>query len=93
MCHVYVDRYLDKHLASLDKSIRDSIKQDLKGHQLASSPEIFSKAVSLFNQKKSNDSGAFKNFLKYFNKQWIGKFHGWNEGFAPGIPSSNNELY
>ena len=92
MCHVHVERNLDKHMASFERSLRDSIKQDFKSLQLASTPEIFAKAISLFNEKYSNGSDALQNFLTYFNKQWVEKYPGWYEGYAPGLPSSNNAL-
>ena len=32
------------------------------------------------------------NFMIYFEKTWIKQHPGWYEGFAPGIPSTNNSL-
>ncbi len=33
-----------------------------------------------------------ENFLEKFKKLWLDKDPGWYEGFAPGVPSTDNAL-
>ena len=52
-----------------------------------------SDAVELFKAKwyKKNDPHISK-FIDYFTKQWVECLPNWYEGYAPGLPSTNNAL-
>lgn len=61
--------------------------------QSSESSEIFLKASELFKEKwlKKNDPHIAK-FIEYFTKQWLETLPSWYEGYAPGLPSTNNAL-
>jgi hypothetical protein len=79
--------------AAIEKQFKEQIKQDIYTLQLCESEEIFDAAYALFKRKWLNKSKAVENFINdYFDKIWIQQHPGWYEGFAPGIPSTNNGL-
>ena len=72
----------------IDPKARQEVRNDISKIQISSNKEIFSKAIEFFNQKWSEEV----LFLDYFNKEWVDELNGWYEGYAPGIPSTDNAL-
>ena len=78
---------------AIDKDNKARLRYDISILQLSESKEIFDKGFQLF-KKKWNDlkDNTINQFLQYFEKEWYTKHPGWYEGFAPGLPSTNNGL-
>ena len=80
---------------SIPSPQKESIKQDICSLQLSESEAVFDAAYKLFKDKwlKVNSNKIpTKKFFDYFESEWIQKHPGWYEGFAPGVPSTNNGL-
>jgi hypothetical protein len=95
MCWFHMRKAYEDHssYAAIEKQFKEQIKQDIYTLQLCESEEIFDAAYALFKRKWLNKSKAVENFINdYFDKIWIQQHPGWYEGFAPGIPSTNNGL-
>ena len=91
-CWAHVVRNIDKNLVKIkSRSTRVSIRLDIFQLQLAKSEEEFITASSLWVKKWLAVEGA-KDFVDYFNSEYIVKYSGWYEGIAPNSPSSNNCL-
>jgi hypothetical protein len=88
MCWFHVMKNVKDHL---DESHPDyeKILEDLSTVQYSRNEECFKLGFKLF---KSKWDRKFPEFLQYFEKEWIKQHSGWYEGFAPGIPSSNNAV-
>ena len=92
MCWAHMIRCVDKRLKSIPAKMRNEIRSDIEFLQLSSSETISTKGFDLFKTKWQNKSVAIDNLFDYFIEQWISQCPGWYEGFAPGIPSTNNAL-
>ena len=89
MCWAHLIRNVDKHLNLISThKARAEIRVDIERIQLSLNQEIFERAIELFNEKWASE----QEFLKYFNEQWVERNNGWYEGYATGIPSTNNAL-
>jgi len=61
--------------------------------QISESPTIFLKAAQLFKEKRQKKKDPLiSKFIDYFDKQWLESLPNWYEGYAPGLPSTNNAL-
>lgn len=97
MCFAHVIRKIDAKLKSfvtpMQKHVKFQIRRDIKLLQLCESEKIFDVALKLFLGKwRSINSVLVNNFLSYFEKEWTTRLKGWFEGYAPGIPSTNNGI-
>jgi hypothetical protein len=95
MCWFHMVKAFEDHATyvSLPSPHKENIKQDICSLQLSESEDIFDAAYELFKEKwlKVNTNKIpTKKFLEYFEAEWIQKHPGWNEGYAPGVPSTNN---
>jgi hypothetical protein len=80
---------------SIPSPHKENIKQDICSLQLSESEDIFESAYILFKEKwlKVNSTEIpTKKFFEYFEGEWINKHPGWYEGYASGVPSTNNGL-
>jgi len=48
--------------------------------------------ISIKKSRPSFSLYPVKLFVDYFTKQWLDTLPGWYEGYAPGLPSTNNAL-
>ena len=97
MCWFHMVKAFEDHATyvSLPSPHKENIKQDICLLQLSESEDIFDAAYELFKEKwlKVNTNKIpTKKFLEYFEAEWIQKHPGWYEGYAPGVPSTNNGL-
>jgi hypothetical protein len=97
MCWFHIVKAFEDHATyvSLPSLHKENIKQDICSLQLSESEDIFDAAYELFKEKwlKVNTNKIpTKTFLEYFEAEWIQKHPGWYEGYAPGVPSTNNGL-
>jgi hypothetical protein len=94
MCWFHVRKAVENRLAILaDKALQDRILTDIKVLQLALSPKQFTVASRLFIMKYShNPNPNIRQFLDYFQTEWLLKHPGWYEGYLEGCPSTNNGL-
>ena len=77
----------------LPDELKDQLNTDIYLLHMSESPEMFERAYDLFVAKwRAIANAVVDKFLDYFNQQWFEKNSGWYEGFAPGIPSTNNAL-
>jgi len=91
MCWAHMRRNVVKKIESLvDRSFKTEIIDDIDKLQLASSKQVFDKALTLFIkkwlQRKQN------KFIEYMNLQWFTTHQNWFEGTAQRVPSTNNAL-
>lgn len=93
MCWAHTRRNIVKslHLASMtnDYDARDDLMTDIDLLQLSQNEEAFNKGVLMFHKKWSKSQ---KEFVDYLEQIWFSTHPGWYEGFADGIPSTNNAL-
>ncbi|RNA28912.1 hypothetical protein BpHYR1_040067, partial [Brachionus plicatilis] len=88
-----VDAQLNRFTTEAQKAIKYSTRQDIMRLQLCESEEIFDAVLKLFiNKWRSYKSELIDNFLDYFCCEWTTRSKGWFEGYAPGVPSTNNAL-
>ena len=99
-----MERNFKKHLASkgigTSQKIIGPIIADLQNIQIQMSETKFKKSASLFATKWQNHydneiqakSSQMRDFLKYFEDNWIKKRSGWYEGYAQGYPSESNAI-
>jgi hypothetical protein len=94
MCWFHVKKAVDNKLAMLaEKPLQDALLKDIDVLHLATSKEQFNVATKLFIEKySSNQNVNMKQFLKYFQNEWLVKHPGWYEGYLEGCPSTNNGL-
>ena len=92
MCSFHFHKNVETYIRPL-KHVYAKIKADIYVLQTCSDRDMFEKASSLFLQKwrKENHDGV-RDFLDYFEKEWLRNFPNWYEGAAPGYPSTNNGL-
>jgi hypothetical protein len=91
MCWFHMIKIIEKKLKNVTNNIQ--IKNDIHWLQLSESDKRFNEAYSLFKKKwSSKNDKSINEFLDYFDKQWIKTLPGWYEGYAPGLPSTNNAL-
>jgi len=90
MCWAHVRRNVVKHLHLVDEEFRDDIMNDIDALQLASSKEIFDKAMPLFIKKWLTKKQ--KDFIEYMKEMWFSTHSNWYEGCAIKTPSHNNAL-
>jgi hypothetical protein len=69
MCWAHVRRNVVKHLHLVDEEFRDDIMNDIDALQLASSKEIFDKAMPLFIKKWLTKKQ--KDFIEYMKEMWF----------------------
>ena len=103
-CWIHMERNFKKHLASkgigTSQKIIGPIIADLQNIQIQMSETKFKKSASLFATKWQNHydneiqakSSQMRDFLKYFEDNWIKKRTGWYEGYAQGYPSESNAI-
>jgi hypothetical protein len=95
MCWFHMKKALEDHetYVALDPAHKEKIKQDIYVLQLSESNEIFNCAYELFKKKwKQVKNMIVDQFMTYFDKIWIEQHPGWYEGYAPGVPGTNNAL-
>ncbi len=97
MCWFHMVKAFEDHASfnSIPSPQKESIKQDICSLQLSQSEAVFDAAYKLFKDKWLNVNSnkiPTKKFFDYFESEWIQKHPGWYEGFAPGVPSTNNGL-
>ena len=95
MCWFQMKKAFGDHetFTSINQPHKENIRQDICTLQLCESKDIFDAAYQLFKKKWTTmKDGGIKDFLIYFDKTWIQQHPGWYEGFAPGVPSTNNAL-
>ena len=95
MCWFHMKKAFEAHetYISLESSTKEQIKQDIYVLQLSESIDFFNTSYELFKEKWSSEKNkATDTFLTYFHKVWIDQHPGWYEGYAPGVPSTNNAL-
>lgn len=91
MCFFHVLQNVEKHFKRLTKY--KDLKQDIYALQTCKDESTFLKASNLFLEKWSGtDDDQVKEFIHYFNSQWLEKNSKWYEGIAVGYPSTNNGL-
>ena len=67
--------------------------QDILQLKLCESEDIFDAALKLFFLKyRSKKLECLNNFLDYLSSEWTTSLKGWFEGYALGLPSTNNAL-
>lgn len=89
MCYSRVVRNVNKNLKLLkNHHSRCKIKKDIEHIQKSENKVAFKEAIKMFSIKWSDESA----FIDYFQKEWVDKLDGWYEGYAPGMPSTNNGL-
>lgn len=88
MCWAHVMMKVKDRLDASDPNY-EAIKNDIRLIQLSRNKNCFDLGFKLL---KSKWKSKFADFLEYFEKEWINKHSGWFEGFAPGIPSTNNSV-
>lgn len=89
MCWFHAIKCIDDHLHLISlNSARIQIREDICNLQLCISEPIFDKAYELFKIKWQKEEA----FLEYFDSEWKKKNKGWFEGYAVGLPSTNNAL-
>ena len=99
MCWPHVERNVTKNSPL---KYREALLADISKLQESHSHEAFHQLYRCFVDKwsavkdeKSNTVECIKEFLEYFEKEWIVANPGWFEGFYEGdedVPSSNNAL-
>jgi len=78
--------------ASIEKQFKEQIKQHIYTLQLCDRRN-FQCCLYAIQKKWLKKSKAVDEFInEYFDKVWIQQHPGWYEGFAPGIPGTNNGL-
>ena len=95
MCWFHMKKAYEDHptFKIIKSPNKEHIMQDINTLQLSESTEIFEAAYELFKDKWLHKTDAIDNFINtYFEAEWIQKHPGWYEGYAPGIPSTNNAL-
>lgn len=86
MCFAHVLRNIKKRKFS-SKATKSLIIDDIRAMQSAASRPIFNMLSKLFCTKwRQNEP----DFVKYFEKQWLGAHSNWFEGAAQFTPSTNN---
>jgi hypothetical protein len=89
MCWFHVEKNYETQLNLIDDANdRIRIDRDIKMLQASSSPEIFHSVFALFEVRWSK----YKEFVNYFKAEWYNTQPNWYEGYAPGLPSTNNAL-
>ena len=86
MCFAHVLRNINKRKFS-NKTVKSLIFDDIRKMQAAASRPIFNMMSKLFCEKWRNDE---RDFVEYFEKQWLGVHSNWFEGAAQFTPSTNN---
>ena len=94
MCFYHVLHNCEKYLKPLQKCGKsDALKADITTLQHCRNQESFSKASQLFLRKWKKDKDLrVKEFVSYFQEQWLVKYPNWYEGAAPGYLSTNNGI-
>ena len=89
MCFFHVIKSVEKYLKPLKE--KDEIKKDIHTLQICKERDVFKIGAELFIKKWQANENV-KEFLKYFEKQWLNKNDSWYEGAAIGYPSTNNGI-
>lgn len=90
-CWFHMKKALRLQLAQLikDKRTQIAILSDVDTLQLSQNPDVFNRASKLFIQKYQKH----KEFVSYFNDEWLVQHRNWYEGCTPiPSPSTNNAL-
>lgn len=90
-CWYHVKRNLDSKLKSLSKDKYNKVQTDLYQLQVATSTAQFNVAVKCFITKWSQDDDV-KEFIQFFQEEYVDQRANWYEGAALGYPSTNNAL-
>lgn len=93
-CWAHVNRAVDKKLLKIkDEETRKRIRDDIYEMQVCESELIFQTIIDLFFAKWAESQREdVAEFMRYFRKEWINSHRSWYEGYAPGVPSTNNAL-
>ncbi|KAK7601130.1 hypothetical protein V9T40_008571 [Parthenolecanium corni] len=92
MCFFHVLKNIEKYFKVITKKKTcTQLKDDIQSLQGCKDEQTFQKAAELFLGKwaTTNDRHV-KDFVDYFNEQWLSKNSKWFEGAAVGYPSTNN---
>lgn len=89
MCWYHAKTAMEEHLTLVSVANREQIMEDIEFLHIASSGELFRKAVKLFIDKWSSVEAEF---VQYFQSEWIQKHPNWYLGAAEFIPCHNNAL-
>ncbi|RNA08219.1 hypothetical protein BpHYR1_013466, partial [Brachionus plicatilis] len=92
MCFIHfigkIDSKLTQFFSSTLKDLIAQIRQDILQLQLCESEDIFDAALKFFFLELE----CLNNFLDYFSSEWTTSLKGWFEGYALGLPSTNNAI-
>eukprot|EP01024_Parvocaulis_polyphysoides_P009218 TRINITY_DN12837_c0_g1_i2.p1 TRINITY_DN12837_c0_g1~~TRINITY_DN12837_c0_g1_i2.p1 ORF type:complete len:610 (+),score=28.52 TRINITY_DN12837_c0_g1_i2:103-1932(+) len=93
-CWAHVIMNIDKQLIKVkNPDIQQALRKDICDLQLCHSKEVFDEAIQAFFQKwQDSECQGVATFLEYFDQSWIKHNSFWYEGFAIGVPSTNNGL-
>ena len=91
----YIDCWAHVARNTFDKIIKAKLPitvfQDIQFLQGLSTRQAFHIGLDLFlSHYEKISEKKMMDFLIYFKKEYVRMFPGWYEGFAPGIPSTNN---
>lgn len=90
-CYFHVVQNVKKHLLKSDVPAVEHgiILQDISQLQVAPTNKHFKVSVEMFREKHQK----YPVFAAFFEKYLTDKnYSGWNEAFAPGVPSTNNAV-
>jgi hypothetical protein len=98
-CWAHVRRLFDSLAKGLG-DFKDEVIADINLLQTSPSPQMFDAAWLLFKQKWQNVAELenlsiaekIETFLDLMHKRFIAKNSGWYEGYAIGVPSTDNAL-
>lgn len=88
MCFAHVLRNVRKRPFT-SKNNKELIIDDIKKMQLAQNRKVFKHMARMFCKKWIE---LERNFVEYFEAQWLGDHTNWFEGAANYTPSTNNAL-
>jgi hypothetical protein len=89
-CWFHVSQNLQQRLKTLDETTSNALKKDIWFLQGLPTQIAFENGMQLFLDKWRTHSSAVIAFIDYFQSNYVRKFPNWNEGYAPGFPSTNN---
>ena len=90
MCWSHMRHDVVKRLKSIHKTeTKNEILDDIDKLQLCESETVFKNASSLFKKKWRTRE---RQFLEYFDNEWLINLDSWYEGYNDFTPSTNNAL-
>ena len=91
MCWYHTIAAIDRRLQTikLSEETSEALRSDICKLQICENEAIFNAAFDLFKNKWILE---VPDFVEYFENQWFKENKNWYEGFAIGLPSTNNGL-